>query len=205
MSIIKFSGISSIKIDDTILIKSENKLELVKLHDREGNYIYCLKEIKSAGEFHQFDGKFKKIKIPKKKNNLNIVTNKLFYDIPIEYWKPKNVVQYVRYKFKTVYSYIPLELDWNDSGYIANPRDRSKCWAHAKHLIDKFDKLNISRKRLKDYIDWAFEKFETKINMGFLSCNSWIDQYYSENKRKKISIGYEKTSQEVWNRIVAGK
>jgi len=205
MSVIKFNGLSTIEIDDIVFIVSDKRLEITKLYDKDCDckYIYCLKKIDN-GEFVKFNGVASDKKIKRKSEK--IIAGKYFYSLPVELWRPKNIVQYVRFKFKRIYGYIPLDLNWNDEGYIDNPRTRSKCWAYAKHLIDKFNKLKISKKRLQDYIDWCFDTFDdVNINMGFLSCNSWIDQYYSVNKRKKIQIGYDKNSEEIWNNIVNDK
>jgi hypothetical protein len=196
-----------LKISDSITIVA-NKCEVIIVSNKNGYKIIVLRKI-VGGEFvdidtNSFNTKKIKIKNKKKKNKLSYTSDKYFYNVPISYWKPKHICQYIKSKFKSVYHSIPLELQWDDTGWTENSTSRSRCWAYAKHLIDKFVKIGINKERLKDYIDWSFENQKNITpSMGLLSSNNWIDQYYFKNKRKRIQTNYnDKKESQIWNSIV---
>lgn len=145
--------------------------------------------------FLELDDKYEKKKIMKKRSKPSPVADKKFYELSPEDWRPKHIVQYFRSKYKKEYDVIPLQLDWNDSGHVRSgqARERSKCWAYAKHLTDKFNSKNINIKRFKHYIDWTFDEFDINPTMALISCNSWIDQYLLKvvKKRKRMNENKE--------------
>jgi len=126
----------------------------------------------------------KKIRVPK---NINAkkqpeLTNKSFNEVSPAEWKPRHLVQYVKYHYKKVYDtdVLPLELDWKDFGRTKNAAIRNSAWAYAKHLMEKFDRLKISRKRMPDYIKFSFEENDLVPSMPLLRCDAWVDKYYKK-------------------------
>jgi len=193
------NNLSIILPDNEILITKtyKNKILIVKNKQRKSSFI----EIDDDNI-----KKRKKYKLPKKYSPPNPTSSLPFHKVNPEDWRPKHCCQYIRYKYRVIYGNIPLELDWPDKGYTKHSKERVRCWAYAKHLIDKFDRLNLSRKRLKHYIDWCFNRFNLVPTMALLSCNNWIDQYNLENRKKKITNIVEKknvkTRTKEWEKMV---
>ena len=170
-----------------IFTKIDKQFKLLELTDEE----IKIKRGKVKKAIH------KKVVMPIQKRNYN--------ELSPEDWKPKHIVQYIKFKFTTIYGFIPLELKWKSRGYISNAKDRAKCWAYAKHLIDRFNRAKIAKTRLKHYIDWVFQvKVNTIPSMGLLSCNNYIDEYKFKQSRKRLDAvrnGYIEDNK-VWDKQV---
>ena len=166
----------SIVLDmDELFETKEYKRLIIKWHG--GTHI--VKEAES--KFIQLSSEYNsetntKIRFKKRKNISSGDRNKKYNELSPSNWRPKHICQYVKYKYKRRYGRLPLELDWDETGY-KNARERSKNWAHAKHLIDKFERAKIPKRRLKEYINWCFANQNLPPTLPLLSCNAWIDNY----------------------------
>ena len=141
---------------------------------RKGKFIKTSKEPKAK--------QYKKVV----KKTTQSISNKKFHQVNPEDWRTKHIVQYLKNKYNIIYNTIPLELQWDERGYSKQAKERARNWAHAKHLLDKFDRLKISRKRIRHYIDWCFDTRNINPTMSLLSCNNWIDSYNLEFRNKRI-------------------
>jgi len=176
---------------DNIIIILPKKYRHIQNVNWNSKVILLIKKI-MEGKFLELDADEYNNKLEQKikiRKHLTPVSAKKFYELdPID-WKPKHLVQYVKYKFRLRYGKLSLELDWEDSGMISplNSKQRLKCWAYAVSLFNRFDKSNISRRRLKNYVDWSFEYQKViVITMPLLACVNWIDAYNFTNKNKRI-------------------
>ena len=202
-------GNFSIRVDrvDLATIVVEDGIDVIVLKNSKTKSTTILLKKKIKGEFVELEDdhpKFKnKYKRHRPKEMSPSVAKKDFYDVNPQDWRPKHVVQYVKNLYEIIYGSIPLELQWEQKGYSKNAHSRSKSWAYAKHMLDKFDKLGVSRKRVKHYLDWCFETKNIPPTMSLLACNNWIDSYNFEFKKKRIrqskvvEVASHRT--EIWN------
>lgn len=188
------------------VITIDDNMEVVQLKNRKTHKTILLVRKKVRGTFVELDKSPKYVKQYKKasKKVEPSIVNKSFSDVNPEDWRPKHIVQYVRNRYEIIYNSIPLELQWSDRGYTPNPRERSKSWAYAKHLLDKLQKIKISKKRLRHYIDWCFSSKDIPPTMALISCNNWLDSYNYEFKNKRIRqskiVEIAKNRTELWEK-----
>jgi len=130
------------------------------------------------------------------RSNANVNYNRVN---PAE-WKPKHIVQYLKYLYITNLGQLPLSLRWNDHGYTKNAKERSKAWLNGRFIKDKFAALQLNQREIKDYIRWAWDTQSITPTMSLLSCNDWIDKYNIE-RRKNHELD-EDTEMENWSETV---
>jgi len=193
------------KAKQIIIVLPENfEPSIVKIKGKSP-LIMCNKRKKS--KFVEIEGKRNKYRMPKKKYVApDPISSLSFYKTNPEDWRPRHICQYVKYKFRAIYGHLPLELQWHERGYSSYAKERSRSWAYSKHLIDKFGRAKLPKKRLQHYIDWCFNEFNITPTMALLSCNSWIDQYSLKNRRKKMlqitdKCIYEERSKKWYERV----
>ena len=185
---VNVDSIVNMNIKKNAIVVINSDIEIITLKSKNNGKKIILLKKRNKGIFVDIDKSPKYKNIYKKKSVAvaKSIVNKSFYDVNPEDWRPKHIVQYVKNKYEITFNSIPLELQWDDKGYSENARSRSKSWAHAKHLFDKMDKVNINRKRIRHYIDWCFEFKNIPPTMALISCDNWIDSYNFEFRNKRI-------------------
>ncbi len=171
-------------INKRSVVVINGEVEILHLKTKKGKILLIKKKPKS-NFIETNEPKTKQYRKIIKKTS-QAVTNKKFHQVNPEDWRPKHIVQYLKNKYEIIYNTIPLDLQWDEKGYTKQAKDRAKNWAYAKHLLDKFDRLKISRKRVRHYIDWCFDEKNIVPTMSLLSCNNWIDSYNIEFRNKRI-------------------
>jgi len=177
-----------------ITIKLPDKFNNPKYIARKSDFKIFKANAKKV-EFTEVDvtqrNKNVKLKVPKNKSVIQSpeLSKKPFTDVSPADWRQKHLVQFVKYYYKKEFGSLPLELKWEDTGYTTNAKERSKSWAYAKSLMNRFEKLEIPKKKIPQYIEWAFAYYEITPTMSLLQCSNWIDTFkFNVLRKRKKSV-----------------